>query len=299
MASVPIQITSSSYEKGVGELRLSTWHDFVAYIHENVVSMADFVWRGQRSEAWPLKPGLERSFEELKIDPNSEEGDTYRFNHLKRFKLAVRGKIDPRDLEERLFDPTAKLRVNGDGDENVPFGPSSAEREENNWWAIGQHYGLNTPLLDWSTAPFVAAFFAFSEPNFPRERVKGRAIYGLNRALVSTKSDEIREQAQPPERPVAVDFIEPLYKGNPRLVSQGGLFTRAPNGVDISRWIQANYDEKVESDQVFLLKLTLPNENREYILQALNRMNINHQSLFPDLYGVTGFVNMQLKIQDY
>lgn len=80
-------------------------------------------------------------------------------------------------------------------------------------------------------------------------------------------------------------------------MNQGGLFTRTPDGVDIRRWVRDNFTE--DDNEVVLLKIVLPDEDREYILRSLNRMNINHQSLFPDLYGATGFVNMRLEIQNY
>jgi len=34
---------------------------------------------------------------------------------------------------------------------------------ENHFWAIGRHYDLATPLLDWTLSPFVGAFFAFEQ----------------------------------------------------------------------------------------------------------------------------------------
>lgn len=282
----------------MGELHLGSWKEFVDYVHEKIVSQPDFVWRGQRSVHWALESGLERFFRGREVSSASEAGEVLRFRHLERFKLASRGRLDPRDLEERFLELAMEAEGDVDERDRLPVGPGRKEREENNWWAVGQHYGLSTPLLDWSTSPFVAAFFAFEQSAPPEERPIRRAVYGLHRRLVSQKSDEIREEFDGPERPPVLEFIEPLFKDNPRLVSQGGLFTRAPDGVDVREWVERSYKDG-EDEGVWLLVVTLPNENRDYIMKALNRMNINHQSLFPDLYGATSFVNTQLVIEDY
>lgn len=289
--------SKNSFERGVGTVYLDDWNAFISYIHTKMVDQPDFVWRGQRSQAWPLRSGLERDLSALGVGLESIEATTRRFNHLRRFKLSARGRLDARDFEERdTYGESYESEV-GPGD--VLIGPSAAEREENNWWAVGQHYGLKTPLLDWSTSPFVAAYFAFSNATPEGNSSDGRAIYGLNRTLVSQRADALRQEAADDgfDSIAVIDFIEPLYKDNPRLVSQGGLFTRTPDGKNVEDWVSEYYSDK--HDNVWLVKLVLPDENRDYILRSLNRMNINHQSLFPDLYGVTEFVNMKLTLEDY
>ena len=83
---------------------------------------------------------------------------------------------------------------------------------------------------------------------------------------------------------------------NARLVSQGGLFTRAPDGVPLDDWVRANFKGEKKA---ILAKFTVPNGDREDCLRSLNRMNINHLSLFPDLYGAGAFCNLDLEISNY
>ena len=94
-----------------------------------------------------------------------------------------------------------------------------------------------------------------------------------------------------------VRFIRPFSDENQRLVNQGGLFTRAPTGKNLEVWIQetANAEDKGYT----LIKINMPNRDRDPCLRNLNRMNINHLSLFPDLYGASKFCNLFSEIDRY
>lgn len=159
-------------------------------------------------------------------------------------------------------------------------------------WALGQHHGLATPLLDWSGSPYVAMFFAFSE-SIPNDESETRVILALNEERVRKKGDELRAINPTSE---IIEFFRPFSDENARLVNQNGLFTKSPVDVSIEEWISQHF---AGCKETVLAKIYLPNANRIECLQALNRMNINHATLFPDLEGASKHTNMKLEIENY
>jgi len=168
-------------------------------------------------------------------------------------------------------------------------------KAENDWWALGQHHGLATPLLDWTASPYVAAYFAFCNTNV--DDTKKRVVFALAQNAVRTKGESLLQTPQAGTLTTHLEFFKPLSDENSRLVNQGGLFTRVPLGVDVEKWVKQHFSE--EKRHWILIKLQIPSSNREQCLRELNRMNINHLTLFPDLYGASAFSNMTGAIKAY
>jgi hypothetical protein len=245
---------------GVHEVELFSWKYFHDFVYQEMLEYKSYVWRGQRCDNWKLQSTLDRALPgraELKL----------RAKHLEEYKYSVRGR--------RGVNPQNNLA-------------------ENDWWALGQHYGLATPLLDWTTSPFTAAYFAFGQKKAPQ--TSRRAVWALGTFSTLRKSEELRASHAGPDRPPIVELVRPMSDENSRLVSQGGLFTRAPDRVALDDWVRSNF---AGVKKVILLKVTIPNEDRDICLRSLNRMNINHLSLFPDLYGASTFCNLALEVSNY
>ena len=163
---------------------------------------------------------------------------------------------------------------------------------ENDWWALGQHYGLATPLLDWLRSPFGAAYFAFEFGELPPTPY--RVVFGLDERAADSKNLAIvHGPSLETGRVPILELIDPLSDENPRLVSQGGLFTRGPLGVPVERWVAEEFEGSADP---VLLRIEIPNAERTTSLRALQTMNINHLSLFPDLSGASLFSNLLLEL---
>lgn len=276
---------------GMAEVKLSSWKYFGDFIYQEMLQYDSYVWRGQRCDDWTLESTFERLVRDAKV-PEAKEVK-FREKHLEQFKYAVRGRrgLNPPALED-----------------------------ENAWWALGQHHGLATPLLDWTTSPFVAAFFAFIDMDEPQTR--NRAIYALHRPTIELRArrkardenvrrrEELAQMEKDGKKPGFLQrvlleskaepeilFVRPLSDENQRLVNQGGLFSRVLTSKTLEQWVQDHPDP--DDKGYMLIKILVPNRDRDGCLRNLNRMNINPLSLFPDLYGASKFCNLFSEIDRY
>lgn len=291
----------SKMQDGIGEIRFSRWRYFIDFINQEMLNYYTYVWRGQRCDNWTLQSTLDRLIEKAEI--SKARVPYFRHDHLEQFKYAVRGRRGPNP---------------------------SVIKDENEWWALGQHHGLSTPLLDWTNSPFAAAYFALI--NTGANQTEYRAIYAIHKPSIEDKVRELtrREEAKKREKrvrlkaeheesgkkgglvslaftaavdalnspvPPEVEFIIPRSDENQRLVSQGGLFSRAPIGITLDEWVKKNFTGYTEA--WILMKLLVPDRDREEGLRMLNRMNINYLTLFPDLYGASKYCNMFGEMENY
>src|SRR6185312_12603294 len=175
-------------------------------------------------------------------------------------------------------------------------GPSPGDlKGENDWWALGQHHGLATPLLDWTESPYVAAYFAFATDI--EAETENRVIFALSRTSIESANRKISQEKSSAKRTNTVDFVRPMSDDNARLINQRGMFTRVPSGATIEEWVTEVFSGDGNGGK--LIRIGIPNSEKETALKSLNRMNVNHLSLFPDLYGAARYCNYDLLIQKY
>lgn len=245
---------------GYYEREFRTWRAFQRFVEESLPRSREYIWRGQQRSDWALTPTLDRLQAALTTSVPVE-----RTRVLEAFRRAVVGRrgANPRDLPETEL------------------------------WALGQHFGLATPLLDWTRSPYTAAYFAF-EHDAAEGRKRRRAVFGLFPPVIENAHDRAYEALG--DKADMLEILTPLVDENARLVSQGGSFTRTVHGRSIEDWVRKVF---VGETHPLLVKLLLPDAVRPEVLRSLNRMNINALTLFPDLEGAARYVNMSQRITDY
>jgi hypothetical protein len=155
-------------------------------------------------------------------------------------------------------------------------------KPESNWeWlAIAQHHGLVTRFLDWTSNPLNAAYFAV------RELCTGNAvIYAAKfQYLVEFEKDT---------SPLDYGGIAICYPSGvvPRITRQGGLFTiHGPATLSIE-----DHPEFIRD----LHKIIISKSYRNKLLSDLSYYGINSLSMFPDLDGLSKFVNWAIETGEY
>lgn len=229
-----------------------------------------YVFRGQSDVTWGLRPSLARLLEGWSVAQaiGAERAALQEFQAHAVLHL-------PPNILSRTTDPMG-------------------------WWTIMQHYGAPTRLLDWTTSPYVAAYFAVAGGWGPRgsdgvvwyffghaleEKMKA-AGWELRKGSFESTDEVIKyfyDTFWNPDMPSRISTVRRTDLEE-RMVAQQGIFTVGPNLLDD----QAHVVEQALADegQERFGRIIIPKILKKNILMKLRFMNISSNSLFPGIDGM-------------
>lgn len=244
------------------------WADFKNTAASLVATAKDegsiVLFRGQASSEWRLETTLERS------ELSEEVLDHYRT--ILRMKPQVEAFTGLKwsdapatwELEQavRGYDQFS-LQILGP---NVPH---------YSYLAYLRHHGFPSPLLDWSTSPMVAAFFAYRSPP-DTDQV---AIYAYReRGASGVKSGGSGEPS--------IRMLGPYVSAPKRHFVQRSYYTMCAKWQENSPFFYDHskvckpYDPLEEFQQDIVVKFALPSNQRKEILAELAAYNLDAYTLF-------------------
>jgi hypothetical protein len=154
---------------------------------------------------------------------------------------------------------------------------SSRPDRDWDWLAIAQHHGLTTRLLDWTTIPLNAAYFAVREEN---EAGRPAVIHAAKFETLYLGSADMSE-----EDPMTCKGISIFRPSGvvPRITRQSGLFTiHNPPSKPL---------DVLPPGVVTLQRIVIGERYRAGLLSDLAFYGISSASLFPDLDGLSESLN--------
>ncbi len=169
--------------------------------------------------------------------------------------------------------------------------PSAFPRESiAAWWALMQHHGAPTRLLDWTASPYVAAYFAAEGC-----QDKPGAIFVAHPSSVNQHFHTTLPPGPVPDetllKPDAAHavFFPDVLKRTERLVAQQGLFSLSTNILGKHDELIATATQDIRKNRptaLILRRWLLPPDRKSEFLRHLRVMNVAAHSLFPGIDGL-------------
>ena len=245
---------------------IDTWDQFVVIATSLVRSTypTAYMFRGQSQASWDLTPSLVRL-----LPPGLSPSEALR-------------------VERRLLDDFRSQTHLHVPAEMLPTMVRASAPPE--WWAIMQHYGAPTRLLDWTQSPYVAAYFAVE-----RDWDVDGAVFMVHANTAQRSYHEhfgadgnvAPDVFTNVDAPRAVLFWHPDRK-SARSVAQQAFLSVSTNLVCSHEELILPACAEAAAQQpgkLFHHRWTIPAAHKPWFLRNLRAMNIAAHSLFPGLDG--------------
>lgn len=230
-----------------------TWEgfkqDFISDIYQNQEpSLGSWLFRGQSSDTWKLVSNFDRKYTNLSNRREFEKALLKTFQNLLR-KTDIAHNFD-----------------------NI---------SETDTWALGQHYGLPTRLLDWSYSPYVAAFFSFADPApFDDTYV---SIYALNH------NHEVWNGS------FGCEIVENCIPVNENQIKQEGVFTLLKSTFNTLEDFVNSYSGCDTSEA--LIRMLIPKIERQKVIKDLKLMRITFETIFSGFESIAKTAEIETQMQ--
>jgi hypothetical protein len=214
---------------------------FFDFIKECSKLSKNKLFRGHADDSWSLLPNIARETPEK----NTVEIEEKMLNEFRR--LATTLLPDPDATQKDLL-------------------------------VLAQHYGMKTRLLDWSSNPLVALWFACQKEE------------NSNGVVYIYFPDESNEKSVLSPFKIETSVIYRPRMNNPRIIAQSGCFTIHAYSNEKRRFVP--FDEEKNGK---VRTVIIEAKWKSYFLKKLDNLGINERALFPELSGVCKYINWQLE----
>ena len=157
------------------------------------------------------------------------------------------------------------------------------------WMVVAQHYGLPTRLLDWTTNPLKALFFAVENPCNQDDGI----LWALE------PKDWWHNLPDDKRVPDAVSSLIAYYPDhlNQRVSNQESCFTLFPFPEDASEILPLDHPECYVQQIQRLGKFIVPGEAKAEVRDELHKLGITHRSMFPGLDGLAKSIRREIGLE--
>jgi hypothetical protein len=261
----------------VQRLRAQTWEELEAFLATPAPPDVAYYFRGQRHPDWPLASSLERRILALRGGDRPGASQVYPYD----CRFLRNGEVWPDGVDALVAEHLERFKRSASG----LRGPSPKELTQEQWWALGRHHGLVTPLLDWTEKPYIALFFALkglgplSGDLQPSVADGPFAIYRLTHS-----------QGLAPDLPDHLTIVRTPIDELGRLQQQRGLFTLIRSNRYFE--LQGLLDDTGRGE--LLTQLVVESSVIPQALRDLELHGIDHRMLLPDMYGAATHANALL-----